>query len=165
MPISATQLQQLMGNFATGCTVVTMASDPPHGLTANAFTSVSLNPPLVLVCVDHSTETYEILSSGEAEGFCVNVLAHDQRDLAEHFAGMDELDADPFKTRISTDVDAGAPVFKRDLVYLDCRTNESHEAGDHTIYLGEVEDGDVLRIDTEPLTFYQGGWGTITPDE
>ena len=165
MPVSATQLRQLMGNFATGCTVVTMAADPPHGLTANAFTSVSIDPPLILVCVDHETESYEILSEGDVERFCINILAREQRDLAEHFAGMDEIDDDPFKAHVSSDIDAGAPVFEENLAYLDCTTYESHEAGDHTIYLGEVVNGDALRADAEPLTFYQGGWGTIDLDE
>ena len=165
MPIEPTQFRQLVGNFATGCTAVTMNSDPPHGLTANAFASVSLEPPLVLVCVDHDTESYEFLSDGGVDSFCVNILAKEQQDIAEYFAGMSDSDDDPFETEATLTDETGAVVFEESLAYLDCSVYDAHEAGDHTIYVGEVKSADALQPTAEPLVFYQGGWGTIAMDE
>lgn len=164
MAIEPTQFRQLVGNFATGCTVVTINSDPPHGLTANAFASVSLEPPLVLVCVDHDTESYEFLSEGGADSFCVNILTEEQQDIAESFAGMSDLDDDPFDMEATFIDETGAAVFEESLAYLDCSVYDAHEAGDHTIYVGEVKSADALQPTAEPLVFYQGGWGTVAMD-
>jgi flavin reductase (DIM6/NTAB) family NADH-FMN oxidoreductase RutF len=144
---------------------MTDESGAPHGLTANAFSSVSLDPPLVLVCVDHDTKSYELLNSENADGFCINILAKSQQDLGEYFANMTELDEDPFETRVLPDIDTHAPVLEHSLAYLDCSMYESHIAGDHTIYLGEVTQGDFLNAEADPLTFYSGEWGTILLDE
>lgn len=153
--------RRTIGNFATGVTVMTLG-DPPHGMTANAVSSVSLEPPLILVCVDHDTETYERLAAGE-DGFCVNVLAGDQQDLGEYFADMTELD-DPFEHRPTFTEVTGAPVFEEGLAYLDCSVYSTHEAGDHTIYVGEVEALDVLDDDGDALTFFKGQWGRLSAD-
>jgi flavin reductase (DIM6/NTAB) family NADH-FMN oxidoreductase RutF len=151
--------RRLMGNFATGCTVLTLPDDPPHGMTANAVSSVSLDPPLCLVCVDHDTECHERLSEG-TDGYCLNVLAEDQRDLGEYFADMVDL-ADPFETRPTRTAATGAPVFEESLAYLDCTVEAAHEAGDHTIYVGRVEAGDVLDGDGDPLLFFRGEWEAL----
>jgi flavin reductase (DIM6/NTAB) family NADH-FMN oxidoreductase RutF len=160
------KFRALVGTFATGCTVVTMEdkSQDYHGLTANAFSSVSLDPPLVLVCVDHDTESYERLESEEIDGYCINILSKSQKDLGEYFAGMKELAHDPFETRVVGDRDTQAPVFEQSLAYLDCSIHDSHVAGDHTIYIGKVEQADTIADESEPLTFYTGDWGTIAAD-
>jgi flavin reductase (DIM6/NTAB) family NADH-FMN oxidoreductase RutF len=165
MAVSPRQVRQLMGNFATGCTIVTMSGDPPHGMTANAVSSVSLDPPLVLICVDHETKSYEMLTEGGIDSFCINILTKDQQNLAEHFAGMNELDDSPFETQPVFTDETGAPIFEESLTYLDCIVHADHRAGDHTIYIGEVKGGETLQTDAEPLTFYQGGWGTVTLHE
>ena len=164
MPIDETEFRNVMGNFATGCTVVTFPDTPPHGMTANAFSSVSLDPPLCLVCVDHDTTSYELLSNGEMESFAVNILERSQQDLAEYFANMTELDEDPFEDRPTTSGVEGAPIFTDSLAYADCTLHAAHPAGDHTIYVGYAEDAEILDEDGDPLTFFRGGWGTTTSE-
>jgi flavin reductase (DIM6/NTAB) family NADH-FMN oxidoreductase RutF len=167
MSVDSDTLRSLTGSFATGCTVVTMSDEngDPHGLTANAFSSVSLEPPLVLVCIDHGTNSYELLENEDVDGFSINILSKAQKDLGEYFANMTELDDDPFETRTREELETSAPVFEQAIAYLDCSIFERHPAGDHTIYVGKVQQGDTLHSDAEPLAFYQGEWGTVVPDE
>ena len=164
MTVSPDRFRELTGTFATGCTVVTIEGDDLHGLTANAFSSVSLDPPLVLVCVDHDTKSYDLLERDDIEGFTINILSKAQQDLGNHFADIEQVDEDPFETR-TVDADTYAPVFEENLAYLDCSLSAAHEAGDHTIYVGHVDSGDSLNPDAEPLAFYQGEWGTVVTDE
>lgn len=159
--VDGDRFRQVLGSFATGVTVVTFPSEPPHGLTANAFSSVSLDPPLVLVCVDHDTESYQLLTAGGIERFCVNVLAADQQHLGEFFANMTELDEDPFEAEATTTVETGAPVFEGSIAYIDCTVWDDLPAGDHTIYVGEVETADILDDTAPALTFFRGQWGAI----
>ncbi len=155
-----------MGRFATGVTVVTLPTTPPHGITVNAFSSVSLDPPLVLVCIDHDTRAYELFEGTDeggagVDGYAVNVLTADQRDLGEHFADILDLERDPFEADATRTEGSGAPVFEDSLAYADCTVEAVHEAGDHTIYVGRVGSADVLRPAADPVTFYDGEWGTI----
>ena len=152
--------REAIGSFATGVTVVTFPSDPLHGLTANAVSSVSLDPPLVLVCIDHDTESYELVESGAVDGYCINVLAADQQHLGEYFARMRELEESPFETEPTATGATGAPVFEESLAYLDCEVRESHPAGDHTIYVGAVQNAAVLDEEAPGLTFFRSDWGT-----
>ncbi|MFB6254149.1 MAG: flavin reductase family protein [Halobacteriaceae archaeon] len=163
MPINNEQFRAVMGQFATGVTVVTYPSDPYHGITVNAFASVSLSPPLCLICIDHETESYELLES-DITGFAVNILTADQQDLGEHFANIQTLEESPFEAKQTTTKETGSPIFTESLAYLDCSLSGSHPAGDHTIYIGAIEAGDVLNPNNRPLTFYQGEWGTIQFD-
>jgi len=160
MSVDETAFRNVMGTFATGVTIVTFPEEPPHGMTANAFSSVSLDPPLCLVCVDHDTHTYELLSEGDIESFAVNILARSQQDLAEHFANMTELEDDPFEARPTDASTAGAPIFTDSLAYVDCTVEAVHPAGDHTIYVGRAEDAEILDAESDPLTFFRGQWGT-----
>ena len=159
--MSDVNLRSVMSTFATGVTAVTLNSNPPHGITVNAFTSVSLDPPLVLVCLDHETEAHTLLSDGDASGYCVNVLATDQQILGEHFAGMSEEDIDPFVDHPTETAATGAPVFSEALGYVDCSVHETVEAGDHTIYIGYVEAAEQREANRDPLTFFKSEWGTI----
>lgn len=156
-------LRSVMGKFATGVTAVTLDSEPPHGITVNAFTSVSLDPPLILVCLDHDTEAHEMLASGDAEGYCVNILGAEQQILGEYFADMAEEQLAPFEEHPTTTAETGAPVFSESLGYLDCSIHEAVEAGDHTVYIGRVEAAAELE-DGPALTFYEGEWGSIGGD-
>lgn len=156
--VDGDQLRTVMGNFAAGVTVVTLP-EPHHGITVNAFASVSLSPPLVLICIDHGTETHERLA-GDTEGYCVNILADDQQHLGEHFARMAEH-GDPFLDEPTRTGTTGAPVFEESMAYLDCSLADAVEAGDHTIYVGEVEAADALREDAPALTYFRGEWGRI----
>jgi flavin reductase (DIM6/NTAB) family NADH-FMN oxidoreductase RutF len=165
MSVDGDTLRRIMGNFATGCTVMTLPGEDrePHGMTANAVSSVSLDPPLVLVCVDHGTECYERLSGG-TDSYCLNILAADQQDLGDHFANIEELDADPFEARPTRTEATGAPVFEASLAYLDCSVDAAHRAGDHTIYVGRVEAAEALNPEAEPLLFFRGQWDEIADD-
>lgn len=159
--VAGDDLRAAMGSFATGVTVATLDADEPHGLTANAVSSVSLDPPLVLLCVDRETTSYELLESGDVAGYCLNILSTDQQDLGEYFAGMTELDESPFETQPTTTAATGAPVFEECLGYIDCTIWESYPGGDHVIHVGEVESAAVLDEETKPLTFFRGDWGTV----
>jgi flavin reductase (DIM6/NTAB) family NADH-FMN oxidoreductase RutF len=156
--VDGDQLRTVMGNFAAGVTVVTLP-EPNHGITVNAFASVSLSPPLVLICIDHDTETHERLT-GDTDGYCVNVLAGDQQHLGEHFARMAEH-GEPFVDEPTRVEATGAPVFEDALAYLDCSVFDAVEAGDHTIYVGEVEAAGTPRPDAPALTYFRGKWGEI----
>ncbi|PSQ58894.1 MAG: flavin reductase [Halobacteriales archaeon SW_9_67_25] len=150
--------RRIMGNFVTGVTVMTLPE--PHGMTANAVSSVSLDPPLVLVCVDHDTECYELLEGG-TDAYCLNILAEDQRELGEYYADMLDLAEDPFESRPMTAAETGAPVFENAIGYLDCTVEAAHEAGDHTIYVGRVEAGELLDGEADPLLFFRGQWAEL----
>jgi len=157
MSVDGDTFRRIMGNFATGCTVMTLPGEEPHGMTANAVSSVSLDPPLVLVCVDHETECYERLS-GDTDSYCLNVLAADQQDLGDHFANIVGLDDDPFETRSTRTEATGAPIFEESLAYIDCSVDAAHEAGDHTIYVGHVEAAEDLNPEKDPILFFRGQW-------
>lgn len=160
MSVDAETFRSVMGSFATGVTVLTQPGDPPHGMTVNAFSSVSLDPPLCLVCVDHSTTCYERFEDG-VDSFAISMLAADQQDLGEHFADITVLDESPFETRPTGTYVTDAPVFESGLAYLDCTVEATHEAGDHTIYVGAIEDGGVLDEAAAALTFFRGEWGEL----
>jgi flavin reductase (DIM6/NTAB) family NADH-FMN oxidoreductase RutF len=124
-----------LGQFATGVTVVTTvgADGRPQGLTVNSFCSVSLEPPLVLVCVDKRSETHE---GFQASGvFGISVLAEEQQDVSERFAlaGRSKFEGFPLLTGGS-----GAPLVPGALAHLECRLHAAHDGGDHRIYVGEV---------------------------
>ena len=130
-----------------------------HGMTANAFTSVSLDPMLVLVCVDHSTRTHAHLHSKKRFG--INVLCEDQKAISEYYAR-------PERTHEHAEVEAGArfertrhgtPMLDGALAYLECRLQSAQEAGDHTIFIAEVED--VVLREGDPLLFFRGKYRKV----
>jgi flavin reductase (DIM6/NTAB) family NADH-FMN oxidoreductase RutF len=122
-------------HFPTGVTIVTtMLDGKPKGFTANAFASVSLEPPMVLICVNRQARSHPIIAA--AGLFCVNVLALEQADLARRFALKGAHD--PF-AEIAYHLDrTGSPVLDGSLAYLDCTLAEEHSVGTHTIFIGEV---------------------------
>lgn len=154
MPSGNDEFRRVMGWFATGVTIITSRlGEELHGMTANALTSVSLEPPLMLICVDRSADSHDII---ERSGiFAVSILARGQEALSDHFAikeggAAHRLDDVPHHTRST-----GAPVIDGSLAYLDCRVVERYLGGDHTIFLGEVVDAGPLD-EERPLIFYQG---------
>jgi flavin reductase (DIM6/NTAB) family NADH-FMN oxidoreductase RutF len=128
-------------------------------MTANAFSSVSMDPPLVLFCADVDTNCHELVP--DAGHYAVNVLAEDQEWVSNRFAGEHHDMEDPFHDVATSVAETGAPIIEDSLAYIDCHLHESHEAGDHTIYVGEVEAMEGDREDTDPLTFFAGEYGTI----
>jgi flavin reductase (DIM6/NTAB) family NADH-FMN oxidoreductase RutF len=159
MSMDGARFRQLFGHFATGVTVVTTAVDGwLHGMTANAVTSVSLDPLLLLVCVDKSAHAHEQLA--KAGKFGVNILSEEQEELSRLFAEH----APPEHGRLQGAGyflgPNGTPVLEDCLVYLECAVAQQCPGGDHTVFLGEVLHGEVLR-DARPLLFYRGGYRNL----
>ena len=157
-PPTKEHFRRVMGQFATGVTVVTTRlGDEVHGLTANAICSVSLEPLLVLVCVDHSADTHPLLEKSGV--FAVNILSAEQEHLSRLFAGPTEekagrLEAMGYRTAVT-----GAPIIEGCLAYLDCRIVAAYPGGDHTIFIGRVEQAEISE-DSAPLVFFHGGYTT-----
>ncbi len=156
----AERFRSVMSHFATGITVVTGADAEGQGvgLTANAFTSVSLRPPLILVCLANESRSREVFLA--TSRFAVGILRSGDEALAHRFAG-DTRDARFDDLAFRTEV-TGAPVLDRALAWLDCRLWDSVEAGDHTVLFGEVMACGVSG-DADPLVFFQGSYRTVTP--
>jgi flavin reductase (DIM6/NTAB) family NADH-FMN oxidoreductase RutF len=156
MAIEKNELRRVMGHFATGVTVITTlrASGELHGLTANAFTSVSLIPPLVLVCVDKKAESYPCFE--ESKVFTVNILASDQEALSRRFAvsGGEKFQGVAYRAGANS-----APILEGSLAYIECRITQTIDGGDHTIYLGEVEQAETREV--KALLFFRGGYREI----
>ena len=137
-----------MGKFATGITVVTTEVDGnTHGMTANAFMSVSLNPKLVLVSIGHHARMHDIIK--KAGKFAVSVLAADQEEYSVIFAGQRKDEQSIHFKRLND-----MPVIDGALVNLICKVYDSHLAGDHTLYIGEVTD--LTMQDGDPILYFGG---------
>ena len=160
MALNTSEFRKAMGTFATGVTIITVDLEGEvHGMTANAFTSVSLDPMLVLVCVDHSTRTHAHLHAKKRFG--INVLCADQRAISDYYAR-------PERTHEHAEAEAGArfdrtqhgtPMLNGALAYLECRLQSAEEAGDHTIFIAEVEN--VVLRDGDPLLFFRGKYRRV----
>lgn len=150
-------LRDAMGMFATGVTVVTSLGQngEPVGLTANSFTSVSLDPPLLLVCPARSASTTAALEL--CEHFAINVLRADQEDISTLFAtkGTDRFSQIAFDT-----CENGVPILHDALANFECRTHGVHDGGDHLILIGEITRARFTQ-DHEPLIYYKGDYREI----
>src|SRR5512140_286637 len=157
MPIDHQEFRRVLGHFAAGVTVITTIGDDgkPYGLTATAFTSVSLEPPLVLVCVDKRAESHVHFHVSKV--FTVNFLAAGHEDLSRRFAVSG---GDKFSDLAVRRSQTGAPILAEALGHLECRTVNVIDAGDHTVFIGQVEGADAR--DGEPLLYFRGAYGTIT---
>lgn len=153
---SRDEFRTAMSKFATGVTVVTSLDDrgQPHAMTANSFTSVCLEPPVVLVCVAHGTNTHGYV---ERTGrFGVNILGEEQQELGAYFAKRPEDRTGDVKYAY-TMTDGDVPFLHNSMAFLGCRVIGSHVYGDHTVYLGEVNE--VRQNDSgEPLMFFRSRW-------
>jgi flavin reductase len=150
-------LRSVLGRFATGVTVVTAGRDMPCGMTANSFTSVSVNPPLILVCVNKRAATHSaVVDSGS---FAVSVLSAGQEPVARYFAdharprGGDEFGAVGWTPARRT----GSPILHGALAWLDCALTATYDGGDHTIFLGSVLDSG-FGSESDVLLFFAGGF-------
>jgi flavin reductase (DIM6/NTAB) family NADH-FMN oxidoreductase RutF len=159
MTVSPTDFRKAMGCFATGVTILTVRTDDGvHGMTANAFTSVSLNPRLVLVCVAQTARTHAHLRTRKRFG--INVLAVKQRAISEHYARAsrhDRVGAAPGARFDYTK--QGTPVLHGALAYLECRLQSTQDAGDHTIFIAEVEE--VVIRKGKPLLYFQSAYAGL----
>ena len=130
--------------------------EAPHGLTANAFCSVSLDPPLILVCIERSADSHDSLV--RAKAFCVNVLSSDDERIARRFAESADHKFDGIAYHTEQ---TGAPVLDAALAWVDCEMFATYPGGDHTIFVGKVIAGDARE--GTPLLYYRGGYGRFTP--
>jgi flavin reductase (DIM6/NTAB) family NADH-FMN oxidoreductase RutF len=157
----ACAFRRAMGSFPTGVTVVTVASGDGvmHGMTVNSFSSVSLDPMLVLVCLNEASRAVGLIE--RAGAFVVNVLSAGQQDVSRWFAnqyrpaGSTMFDGVPFEPGVT-----GCPVLADAAASFDCRLRQSHRAGDHLIVLGEVV-ALVHRPQLEPLIFHAGSYKSL----
>jgi flavin reductase (DIM6/NTAB) family NADH-FMN oxidoreductase RutF len=154
MSVTQAEFRRAMGCFATGVTVITVDQDGEvHGMTANAFSSVSLDPMLVLVCVDHRARTHAHLHARKRFG--INVLSDSQRAISEYYARSSENHQHAERAGAHFDrTRHGTPVLEGALAYLECRLHSAQDAGDHTIFIGEVED--MVVREGDPLLFFRG---------
>jgi 3-hydroxy-9,10-secoandrosta-1,3,5(10)-triene-9,17-dione monooxygenase reductase component len=156
MPVNADQFRSALGHFASGVTVVTMSDGKRQvGLTVSAFSSVSLNPPYILVCIDKNSSTLDVLKS--AQTFAVNLLCDNQIDLSNRFASKTD---DKFSGVDHHAGQLGAPILENTLGFVECKVVQEIDAGDHFIYLGEVVDANV-NIDKQPLLYYHGKYRSL----
>jgi flavin reductase (DIM6/NTAB) family NADH-FMN oxidoreductase RutF len=146
--------RDVMGHFATGVTVVSyLCEGEARGMTANAFMSVSLEPPLAVISVRRAARFASVVSAGDRFG--VNFLLERQQALSNHFGGRPCADlASPFEER------DGTPLIRDSLAQLVLRTVDVHEAGDHLLYIGQVEHM-ALGQERQPLVFYSGAYKQV----
>jgi flavin reductase (DIM6/NTAB) family NADH-FMN oxidoreductase RutF len=155
MAISADEFRAAMGSWPSGVTIITArAGDQIHGMTVSDFSGASLDPPLALVCAAKSSVTTELIEQGRCFG--VNVLRADQSALSNKFASK----KDEFKRFEGVEIfqaKTGAPLLTGALVNLDCRVVAIHDAGDHVLCVGEIEESRVCEGD--PLLYFRGAYG------
>lgn len=157
MTFDTRAFRNALGNFPTGVCVITAygdASHPPIGITVNSFTSVSLDPPMVLWCLDKKSDRYKIFTN--AKHFTVNMLAADHQDISSRLAKQGEHKLDGVKL---FDTRSGPPGIQEALSTFECETAAIHEGGDHAIIVGKVTD--FHTHDSPPLVFFRGRYGAL----
>lgn len=160
--VSPELFRRVMGSFPTGITVLTAEREPGqvHGMTANSFTSVSLDPLLILVCIDQNAR---LLSYLESQGrFGVNILKDSQRNISEHFA-RPQVDPEE-EARLGVHyhwTSTGIPLLEDALAHLACNVVAHYKSGDHTIFVAEVESLELKG--GEPLLYHRGKYRSLHP--
>lgn len=154
--VDAARFRTLLGRFATGVTILTTrdGAGRPRGMTASAVTSASLDPPLVLVCVDQRAELHPLLE--ERRSFVLNVLAADQEALSRRFAADEH---DRFAGLVLRESAGGLPVLDGVAAHIECEWYGRFPTGDHTAFLGRVTGG--AATERRPLVHYRGGYGSV----
>jgi flavin reductase (DIM6/NTAB) family NADH-FMN oxidoreductase RutF len=157
VPIDPDTFRSVLGRFASGITVLTARDGEGrhYGMTVSAFCSVSLVPPLVLVCVDLIASMHDALL--EASHFAVNILSADQEPISRRFSGLDEqnrFDGVGYTLGLT-----GVALLDEALAHIECRRVAHHRAGDHTVVIGEVEAA--AAHTSRPLLYYRGGYAQL----
>jgi flavin reductase (DIM6/NTAB) family NADH-FMN oxidoreductase RutF len=158
MSIEKTDFRRTLGCFATGITVITTVDDDggPVGLTANSFTSLSLDPPMVLFCLDRNIQSFEAFHDNRH--FAVNILSAGQKDMSSRFAqsGAEKWSGVEFETW-----ETGCPILDGCLANLECDIESIHEGGDHVIIIGEVKRIACAEDGSAPLIYFRGGYAGL----
>lgn len=156
MPIDKDEFRKAMSRFASSVTVVTAESEEgqPKGLTVSAFCSLSLDPPLVLVCIEKNASLHQFLKEGSY--FAINILSEDQELVSRRFASRDanRFDGVGYKKGAT-----GAPLLDDVIAHVECLVTASHPAGDHTIFVGQVEAAET--VEGKPLAYFRGGYSRL----
>ena len=156
MPVDENEFRHALSRFASGVTVATTVGSDGHfhGITVSAFCSVSLSPPMVLICVERTTASHDAFAGSEA--FVVNILRESQQAISEQFAAPAD---DKFERIAWHPGIGGIPVFEDALTTLECRLKYKHDGGDHSIFVGEVET--VTVGDGDPLIYFRGEYNGV----
>jgi flavin reductase (DIM6/NTAB) family NADH-FMN oxidoreductase RutF len=154
--VDSDTFRSVLGRFASGVTIVTARDEAgeDHGMTVSAFCSLSLDPPLVLLCVDHAASMYDLLMGHPRFG--VSILSSNQEAYSRRFA---DPDAERFDGIAYTRGESGVVLLESALAHLECRVIDHHDAGDHTVFVAEVEHADAK--DGRPLLYYRGGYAQL----
>ncbi len=156
MPFDPAKFRSVVGRFASGITILTACdeSGTDHGMTVSAFCSLSLEPPLVLVCVERIAEMHDVLAT--ASQFAINILASGQESISRRFAERieDRFDGIGFARGLS-----GAPLLHGTLAHVECSIKKRLNGGDHSIFIGEVIDAEARE--DRPLLYYRGGYAQL----
>ena len=154
--ITSDHFRQVMGNFATGITIVTTrdSSGEPRGLTVNSFTSVSLDPVLVLVCFDKNLSSLQAFN--DSKRFGISMLSEDQEDVSRIFAKRDS----DRPLSLYFEGKLGIPLIRNSIAVMECETTVVYPGGDHFIFLGEVKHAEVLHP-LHPLLYFRGKYRTL----
>lgn len=156
MSVNKDEFRAALGHFVSGVTIITINGDDnrPLGMTVSAFASLSLEPPLVLACIDKRASVHGLFAEGAY--FVVNILAEDQEHLSRRFASKDQ---DRFNGVGYTEGVTGPPLLEGALACLECRVVHAYPGGDHTIIVGEVESTAVAE--SKPLAYFRGGYSQL----
>lgn len=156
MPVSSADFRSALSRFASGVTVVTTkdAAGKRFGITVSAFCSVSLDPPLVLICIEKTTGSHHAFE--QSGRFTVNILASNEPHVSDHFASLIE---DKFAGIEHAVDEHGVPILQGSLATLQCRLFKTLDGGDHSIFIGEVEH--VIVRDADPLVYFKGSYHTV----
>jgi flavin reductase (DIM6/NTAB) family NADH-FMN oxidoreductase RutF len=160
MAIDPEMLRTVMRHWTTGVTILTARDGAQaHGMTVNSFTSVSLEPPLVLVCIERVVRTHALVERSRA--FALSILCEGQQHVSDRFAGRETENTDRFEGLRTHTAVTGAPILAENMGYLDCVVIAAHEAGTHTIYVAEVVAAKVQDCGG-PLVYFNRDYRRLT---
>jgi len=162
MAVDNDLFKELMRRFAAGVTLVTFNENNKFGgLTVSSFCSLSMNPPLVLICIDRKIVSHESLKNSDTFG--INICNSGQGKLAWDFANSNIDKNELIKSLPHTLTDSGTPLLDECLASMECKITEKHEGGDHTIFIGQIENGN-FDDNSDPLIYYGSGLGEFKPN-
>ena len=162
MTVDPKGFRDVMSHFASGVTVVTtLCEGVPHGLTVSAFSSVSLSPPRVLICLGNDTDSKPLID--RSGSFAVHILGRDHVELGPRFAKLIPGVDDPFVGMQYRSEVTGSPILAECIAWLDCRVESAVAIGDHTIYIGDVRAAGRTEEDGEPVLYFRRAWRVLAP--
>ncbi len=161
MAVDTDSFKEILSKWVSGVTVATtIDGEDWKGTTVSSFNSVSLSPPLVLICLDKSLYTHQLITNSKV--FAVNILSESQVEIGKIFAGMYPDIENRFEGLNCMTSVTGSPILPNILGWLDCKVAHAYDGGDHTIFVGEVVAGST-QVDSLPLAYSKRQWGRFEP--